>query len=83
MLNKSEIKVSSRWTDGNILVWVFSYGKLSHEISDMSLMRWLRTDDSGLRLHDRPHDGALRKLHSDAYIEKVLLPVVSAVEQSE
>lgn len=57
---------------GDALFWKFELGKFSHEISDRDLRVWLRTQ-SGLDYHSLPHDGIIRKRHSDVYINKELL----------
>lgn len=57
---------------GEELFWKFQAGKLEHEISDKELRKWLNAE-SGMDYYRLPHDGIIRKQHSDAYIDQVLL----------
>jgi len=68
----SDVTVASRWHE-ETLVWVFSLGALTHGISDADLKKWLHSPHSGQAIHNMPHDGCIRKRHTAAYIERVVL----------
>lgn len=66
-----DVEVSSEWHDKE-LIWIFSVWKMKHKISDKDLKMWLHSSKSGLEIYEMPHDGCIRRKHTDAYIEKAL-----------
>lgn len=73
MLKPEDIDVIGVW-HGENLYWEFSYGLLTHEISEKDLKSWLNTK-SGIHYYELPHDSIIRAKHTNAYINKELLKI--------